>query len=131
MGAYQDTESLDAHFTDSTSNSGPSEEIIVVESLDNDGQENLQAFQLPDTRLRKMIETLLDVTLTEREAEILRMRYGLDDGIPKTLDEIGGRFQVTRERVRQIETKVARKLKLSKQRELLQKDLAGIINVDD
>jgi len=127
--AYQDTESLDEYFTDSTSNSGPLEEIIVVESFDKDREENTQAFPLPDTRLQKMIETLLDVTLTEREAEILRMRYGLDDGIPKTLDEIGGRFQVTRERVRQIETKVSRKLKSSKQRELLQKDLASQINV--
>jgi RNA polymerase sigma factor (sigma-70 family) len=125
MLAYQDTESLDANFTDSSTAASPLEEIIVIESPENDGQENLNSLELPNGRLQKMVETLLEVALTDREAEILRMRYGLDDGFPKTLDEIGARFQVTRERVRQIETKVGRKLKLSKQREILQRDLVG------
>lgn len=50
-------------------------------------------------------------TLTEREEGVLRLRFGLDDGIPKTLEEIGEAFGVTRERIRQIEAKALRKLK--------------------
>jgi len=91
--------------------------------------DHLKALELSDIRLQVKIEALIKVALTERQAEIVRMRYGLDDGIPKTLDEIGERFQVTRERVRQIETKVARKLMLSKQREKIQWDLGGILEV--
>merc|ERR1719450_1655105 len=89
--------------------------------------DHLKALELSDIRLQAKIEALIKVALTERQAEIVRMRYGLDDGIPKTLDEIGERFQVTRERVRQIESKVTRKLKLNKQRDKLQNDLGGLL----
>ncbi|MBR7060438.1 MAG: RNA polymerase sigma factor RpoD, partial [Eubacterium sp.] len=50
-------------------------------------------------------------TLTPREAKVIRLRYGLDDGIPKTLEEVGKEFNVTRERIRQIEAKAIRKLR--------------------
>ena len=50
-------------------------------------------------------------TLTEREQEVLRQRFGLDDGKPKTLEEVGRQFHVTRERIRQIEAKALRKLR--------------------
>ena len=50
-------------------------------------------------------------TLTEREESVLRLRYGLDDGQPRKLEEVGNRFGITRERVRQIETKAIRKLR--------------------
>ena len=50
-------------------------------------------------------------TLTEREQKVLRLRFGLDDGKPKTLEEVGGEFHVTRERIRQIEAKALRKLR--------------------
>ena len=50
-------------------------------------------------------------TLTEREEKVLRLRFGLEDGRPRTLEEVGQRFQVTRERIRQIEAKALRKLR--------------------
>ena len=51
------------------------------------------------------------LTLTEREEQVLRLRFGLDDGSPKTLEEVGQMFGVTRERIRQIEAKALRKLR--------------------
>jgi RNA polymerase primary sigma factor len=59
--------------------------------------------------LREKIERLLK-TLTYREREIIRLRYGLGDGYTYTLEEVGRIFKVTRERVRQIEAKAVRKL---------------------
>ncbi|MCX7974967.1 MAG: RNA polymerase sigma factor RpoD [Candidatus Aminicenantes bacterium] len=60
--------------------------------------------------LREQIEEALK-TLTEREAKVLRMRFGLGDGNEHTLEEVGQQFKVTRERIRQIEAKALRKLK--------------------
>lgn len=62
------------------------------------------------TLLREDLENLLN-TLTPREREVVRMRYGFDDGRSKTLEEIGTTFAVTRERIRQIESKALRKLR--------------------
>ena len=58
-------------------------------------------------------EQLVEVlgTLTEREQKVLRLRFGLDDGRARTLEEVGREFNVTRERIRQIETKALRKLR--------------------
>ena len=50
-------------------------------------------------------------TLTPREEKVLKLRFGLDDGNPKTLEEVGKEFNVTRERIRQIEAKALRKLR--------------------
>ena len=50
-------------------------------------------------------------TLTEREQKVLRLRFGLDDGRARTLEEVGKEFNVTRERIRQIEAKALRKLR--------------------
>ncbi len=60
-----------------------------------------------------MKELLWDVldSLTPREAKVLRLRFGLDDGNPRTLEEVGREFNVTRERIRQIEAKALRKLR--------------------
>ena len=58
-------------------------------------------------------EQLVEVlgTLTEREQKVLRLRFGLDDGRARTLEEVGTVFNVTRERIRQIEAKALRKLR--------------------
>ncbi len=60
--------------------------------------------------LKDHMENVLD-TLTERESKVLRFRFGIGDGYPRTLEEVGSIFNVTRERVRQIEAKALRKLR--------------------
>ena len=60
--------------------------------------------------LREQLEDVLD-TLTDREEQVLRLRFGLDDGRSRTLEEVGQVFGVTRERIRQIEAKALRKLR--------------------
>ncbi|MDD2215834.1 MAG: RNA polymerase sigma factor RpoD [Eubacteriales bacterium] len=60
--------------------------------------------------LKEQLVEVLD-TLTEREQKVLRLRFGLDDGRARTLEEVGRRFDVTRERIRQIEAKALRKLR--------------------
>ena len=62
------------------------------------------------TLLHEQLMEVLD-TLTEREQKVLRLRFGLDDGRPRTLEEVGRQFNVTRERIRQIEAKALRKLR--------------------
>ncbi len=62
------------------------------------------------TMLKEQLIGVLD-TLTPREEKVLRLRYGLDDGRPRTLEEVGREFNVTRERIRQIESKALRKLR--------------------
>ena len=62
------------------------------------------------TLLREQLSEVLD-TLTEREEKVLRLRFGLVDGRPRTLEEVGKEFNVTRERIRQIEAKALRKLR--------------------
>ncbi|HOB35165.1 MAG TPA: RNA polymerase sigma factor RpoD [Bacillota bacterium] len=64
------------------------------------------AFEL----LKEQLEDVLH-TLTDREEKVLRLRFGLDDGKPRTLEEVGKKFNVTRERIRQIEAKALRKLR--------------------
>ena len=62
------------------------------------------------TLLKEQLAEVLD-TLTEREQKVLRLRFGLDDGKARTLEEVGKEFEVTRERIRQIEAKALRKLR--------------------
>ena len=60
--------------------------------------------------LKDEISQVLE-TLTEREEKVVRLRFGLEDGKPRTLEEVGQMFGVTRERIRQIEAKALRKLR--------------------
>jgi len=61
--------------------------------------------------IKENISGLLEY-LSAREQKIIKMRFGLDDGIPHTLEEVGREFNVTRERIRQIEAKVLEKLRM-------------------
>ena len=63
-----------------------------------------------NTLLKEQLTEVLE-TLTEREQKVLRLRFGLDDGKARTLEEVGKEFKVTRERIRQIEAKALRKLR--------------------
>jgi len=67
---------------------------------------NATAFSVFQERLDEVLKTL-----TEREEKVLRLRFGLGDGYPRTLEEVGSVFNVTRERVRQIEAKALRKMR--------------------
>ena len=60
--------------------------------------------------LKEQLNEVLD-TLTEREQKVLRLRFGMNDGRARTLEEVGREFDVTRERIRQIEAKALRKLR--------------------
>ena len=69
--------------------------------------------------MRADLDRLLDSKLTERESNVLRMRYGLGDGKPRTLADIGQVMSVTRERIRQIETRALQKLRSPANAEVL------------
>ena len=62
------------------------------------------------TLLKEQLEEVMN-TLTPREAKVLKLRFGLEDGKSRTLEEVGKEFNVTRERIRQIEAKALRKLR--------------------
>lgn len=77
-----------------------------IEDADATSPEDHASYQL----LKEQLESVLD-TLTDREENVLRLRFGLDDGRTRTLEEVGKVFGVTRERIRQIEAKALRKLR--------------------
>ena len=60
--------------------------------------------------LKEQLLAVID-TLTPREQKVIRLRYGIDDAHPRTLEEVGKEFNVTRERIRQIESKALKKLR--------------------
>ena len=76
----------------------PEEGILLVEDI------------VTGRDLRRALEDVMS-TLTQKEQKILRLRFGLDDGRARTLEEVGKQFNVTRERIRQIEAKALRKLR--------------------
>lgn len=87
---------------------GKEEDSRLGDFIEADGE--TPEDQVSKNLLREDLENVLD-TLSPRERDVLRLRYGLDDGRMKTLEEIGQIFNVTRERIRQIEAKALRKLR--------------------
>ena len=85
---------------------GDSEFGDLIEDTDAIAPSEAVAFSLLQEQFRQVLETL-----SPREAGVIKMRYGLEDGQPKTLDDIGRVYGVTRERIRQIESKTMSKLR--------------------
>ncbi|WP_275042212.1 sigma-70 family RNA polymerase sigma factor [Corynebacterium propinquum] len=77
-----------------------------IEDAEATGAESAVVASLRHSDIRDVIGTL-----EQREQDVIRLRYGLDDGVPRTLDQIGRRFELSRERVRQIEREVMAKLR--------------------
>jgi RNA polymerase primary sigma factor len=77
-----------------------------IEDKSTESPINTAAFTVFQEKLEEVLKTL-----TEREEKVLRLRFGLGDGYPRTLEEVGSVFKVTRERVRQIEAKAIRKMR--------------------
>ena len=77
-----------------------------VEDNDSPAQSDSAYYSL----LREQLCNILR-TLTPREEQVIKLRFGLEDGRPRTLEEVGKQFKITRERIRQIEAKALRKLR--------------------
>ena len=77
-----------------------------VEDNDSPAPSDSASYSLLKEQLTNILHTL-----TTREENVIRLRFGLDDGRPRTLEEVGKKFQITRERIRQIEAKALRKLR--------------------
>ena len=84
---------------------GTTLQAMISDSKPQPDQTNEQAM------MREDLERTLNAILTERESKVLRMRFGLSDGHPRTLEDIGKQLSVTRERIRQIESRALQKLR--------------------
>ena len=89
---------------------GKGEDTELMELLE-DGHSLSPESQISESMMRQEISDVLTEVLSEREKEIIALRYGLTTGETHTLEEVGGIFQLSRERVRQIQTKAMRKLR--------------------
>ncbi len=89
---------------------GKGEDTELMELLE-DGNTQSPESKISETMMRQDICNVLAEVLTEREKDIIALRYGLTTGEPHTLEEVGGMFNLSRERVRQIQTKAMRKLR--------------------
>jgi RNA polymerase primary sigma factor len=88
---------------------GGEEDFTLLDVLSKKGTEDIEKELIEET-IHKELESMLDV-LDEREKEIIKMRYGLDGKEPKTLEEVGEKLGISRERVRQLEQRALKKLK--------------------
>jgi RNA polymerase sigma factor (RpoD-like family) len=89
---------------------GKGEDTELMELLEDSNTQSPEA-QMSETMMRQEIYSVLGDVLTEREKDIISLRYGLATGESHTLEEVGGLFNLSRERVRQIQTKAMRKLR--------------------
>ncbi|MGP1382377.1 MAG: RNA polymerase sigma factor, RpoD/SigA family [Thainema sp.] len=89
---------------------GKGEDTELMELLE-DGTSRSPETQMSEAMMRQEICDVLAEVLTQREKDIISLRYGLTTGEPHTLEEVGGLFNLSRERVRQIQTKAMRKLR--------------------
>ena len=83
----------------------------VLEDVIPDTLLKMPGDNMNETDVKQVLLEVIDSKLTEREQMILKLRFGFDDGRPRTLEEVGKVYNVTRERIRQIEEKALRKLK--------------------
>ncbi|MFW6104274.1 MAG: sigma-70 family RNA polymerase sigma factor [Candidatus Bipolaricaulota bacterium] len=104
----QRTTSLDKPLNEEGDSSGVLGDIMADDSLPNPEEESLQSL------LKDELKKLLHEVLTDRERRILQLRYGLEDYHPRTLNEVGKVFGISRERVRQIQKQAINKLKSPK-----------------
>jgi RNA polymerase primary sigma factor len=110
------------------------EPVSLDKPISNDNEDSVLSDFIPDrttisperlaerTMLKKQVDDVLK-TLTTREERVIRLRFGIDDGYHRTLEEVGKIFQVTRERVRQIEEKALKKLRHPSRAAVLQQFL--------
>ncbi len=89
---------------------GKGEDTELMELLEDNSTQSPEA-KMNETMMRQEIYAVLGEVLTERERDIIALRYGLTTGETHTLEEVGGMFNLSRERVRQIQTKAMRKLR--------------------
>ena len=88
---------------------GEEEDSHLGDFIPDETNMSPEDFAINELLKDEISEVLL--TLTEREEKVIRLRFGLEDGRPRTLEEVGQLFGVTRERIRQIEAKALRKLR--------------------
>jgi RNA polymerase sigma factor (RpoD-like family) len=89
---------------------GKAEDTELVDLLE-DSELQLPEERMSETMMRQEISDVLDDVLTQREKDVICLRYGLSTSQPYTLEEVGGMFSLSRERVRQIQSKAMRKLR--------------------
>lgn len=88
---------------------GEEQDTLLVDIIPKENEITTEE-EVSHTILKESLSEVLS-TLTQREQKVIRLRFGLDDGRPRTLEEVGKEFNVTRERIRQIEAKALRKLR--------------------
>lgn len=89
---------------------GKGEDTELLDLLEDVGN-HLPEVQMDESMMRQEIWEILSSVLTQREADVISLRYGLKTTVPYTLEEVGGMFNLSRERVRQIQSKAMRKLR--------------------
>tara|TARA_B110000438_G_scaffold298741_1_gene347550 strand:+ start:198 stop:1121 length:924 start_codon:yes stop_codon:yes gene_type:complete len=94
-------------------------DIGLLSDFIEDKKNEIPEDSIIKTSLKQCIRSILN-ELNEREENIIKLRFGIDDGIPRTLEEVGRLYKVTRERIRQIESKAIEKLKHPKRSKILE-----------